>query len=211
MMFDNKRMLFIFLYILLGGCSNYPGYYSSEEQSISNVETPFENAAINVDILADPDLNYLNGSANSCTLLVVQSNKQRTLQDLFRNPSLIKAIFNYMGAQNDILKIDRYSVMPGQNATLHIDRSQGTRFLAVVVGYYPFPQKQHMLLFPIPSESVSNGFFRFKSWHSKLISFSFKLRLGNSGISNIEGVNTIKFMMENETTPSGPEIKDKDK
>ena len=133
--------------------------YSEQDkiQAINNVDTPFGAGMLTFQISPDTQLNSLNEISNSCALLFLQSSGKKTLQDLMNNPALIKQFFSGSGKADGILKVDKYIAMPGQEITLHIDRSEGAKYVGVIAGYYPFPGKQHMLLLDIPVDVVEEG------------------------------------------------------
>lgn len=172
--------------VLLNGCAPDPTTAISQSQAAAQVATPFAQGAITLDIQSDPDLNTLHNIANSCTLLVIQSKKTSTLNKLLDNPPKLKQLFNDAGAEDDILKVDRYSAMPGQRTTLHIDRSENTRYVAIVAGYYPFPQRQHMIIVAVPMTSESHGWWN-KTWLAQLIPLSLKIRLSRNSITQFDG------------------------
>lgn len=171
---------------LLSGCATDPAKVMNEKQAIDQVTAPFAQGAITLDVQTDPDLNALNGIANSCTLLVIQAQQSSTLNKLLSSPFALKSLFSAAGAQDEILKVDRYPAMPGQSTTLHIDRSENTRYIAIVAGYYPFPQEQHMLLVKVPVTSSSTGWWN-KTWQAQLSPLSLKLRLGSTSITQFSG------------------------
>lgn len=101
------------------------------------------------------------------------------------NPAMIKQLFHGAGSHDGILKIDRYVAMPGQSATLHIDRSENTKYLGIIAGYYPFPTKQHMLLLDIPVEVTKKGWWRGK-WTAALATLDAKIILGQEAIRQVQ-------------------------
>jgi len=179
-------LMFFLATTLLSSCVANPSMVTSEKKAIDQMAAPFAQGAITLEVQTDPDLNALHGIANSCTLLVVQTQKISTLNKLLSSPFALKSLFSGAGAQEGILKVDRYPAMPGQRTTLHIDRSENSRYIAIVAGYYPFPQKQHMVLVAVPVASQSRGWWR-PEWHAELTSISLKLRLGSNSISHFEG------------------------
>ncbi|NIF59514.1 type VI secretion system lipoprotein TssJ [Enterobacter sp. Ap-916] len=186
--------------VLLSGCAADADSQASKKLAIEQVKAPFSSGAITVQLQADPDLNSLNGIANSCTVLIIQANKAETLTQLFSTPLTLKNLFRAAGSHNDILKIDRYAAMPGQNATLHIDRSENTRFFAIVAGYYPFPQSQHMALVPVPVTSTKSGWLR-PGWQAHLTPVTLNIRLGSDSISQFSGAEKAPFTLNN-TAPT---------
>lgn len=187
MMRTTTPLILLLAGTLLNGCAVDPGAITSEKQAIAQVAAPFSQGAIALDIQTDPDLNALQGIANSCTLLVVQAQKASTLNKLLSSPFALKNLFSAAGAQDDILKVDRYPAMPGQITTLHIDRSENSRYIAIVAGYYPFPQKQHMALVAIPVTTKNTGRWH-PAWSAQLAPLSLKIRLGSNSISQFTGV-----------------------
>ncbi|AIR61114.1 type VI secretion protein [Cedecea neteri] len=180
--------------LLLSGCAADTELQATEKQAIEQVKAPFAPGAITVQLMADPDLNTLNGIANSCTVLVIQANKAETLAQLFSTPLTLKNMFRAAGSHDDILKIDRYAAMPGQSATLHIDRSENTRFLAIVAGYYPFPQSQHMAIVPVPVASTNSGWLM-PAWQAHLAPVTLDIRLGSDSITQFSGAEKSPFTL----------------
>ncbi|MRT15094.1 type VI secretion system lipoprotein TssJ [Enterobacteriaceae bacterium RIT711] len=190
---------------LLTGCATDTMSVKNEQQAIDQVTAPFEEGAITITIQTDPDLNSFQGIANSCTLLVVQAQKASTLNKLLSTPFALKGLFSAAGAQDSILKVDRYSAMPGQSTTLHIDRSENSRYIAVIAGYYPFPQKQHMLLVTIPVTTEKSGWWH-PSWGAKLAPMTLSIRLASNTISQFTGATTEPLQLtSNKVDPSGKE------
>ncbi|EIU5772674.1 TPA: type VI secretion lipoprotein TssJ [Salmonella enterica] len=158
--------------------------YSEQDkmQSINNVDAPFGAGLLTFQISPDAQLNSLNELSNSCALLFLQASGKKTLQDLMNNPVLIKQFFSGGGKADGILKVDKYIAMPGQEITLHIDRSEGAKYVGIIAGYYPFPGKQHMLLLDIPVDVVEEGWWN-KSIHTSLSPLFKKISMGKESIS----------------------------
>lgn len=188
---------------LLAGCAASPSAITTPAQAIAQVKAPFAEGAITLNVRTDPDLNALQGIANSCTLLVVQAEQSSTLNKLLSTPVALKSLFSAAGAQDDILKVDRYAAMPGQSTTLHIDRSEKTRYIAIVAGYYPFPQKQHMVLVAIPVTTTSQGWWN-PTWLAALSPLSLTLHLGSNSISDFSGAAQEPLsLIQNDAVPDG--------
>lgn len=172
----------------LGGCTNIqPLTMLTKQQAINQVPTPFSQGSIALIIRANPDLNSWNEIANSCTVLVIQAHKAISLNKVLSDPAQLKSLFHGAGAEDDILKVDRYAVMPGQVTTLHIDRSENALQVAIVAGYYPFPQKQHMAIVNIPIILTSNGWWT-KRWSAKLSPLTIDVTLGAQGIIQLNKI-----------------------
>lgn len=180
------RTLFVSMILSLCGCSGDANKIVPEEQlAIDQVAAPFAQGAITVNITAEPNLNAWNEIANSCTVLIIQAEKASVLNRVLSNPAQLKTLFNGAGSENDILKVDRYAAMPGQQTTLHIDRNQNTRSVAIVAGYYPFPTKQHMAMASIPVDVSSTGWWT-KTWSAQLSPLILDVTLGSQSITRLK-------------------------
>lgn len=173
-------LITIVLPFFITACSDK---YSEQDkiQAINNVDAPFGAGLLTFQISPDIQLNSLNEISNSCALLFLQASGKKTLQDFMNNPVLIKQFFSGSGKADGILKVDKYIAMPGQEITLHIDRSEGAKYVGIIAGYYPFPGKQHMLLFDIPVDVVEKGWWN-KSLHASLSPLFKKISMGKESI-----------------------------
>ncbi|WP_226572029.1 type VI secretion lipoprotein TssJ [Mangrovibacter yixingensis] len=196
--------LMVMMAALVTGCATDKTAAVTEPQAIEQANTPFAQGAITLAIQTDPDLNALNGIANSCTLLVIQAEQVSTLNKLLSNPVMLKGVFSGAGAQGDILKIDRYAAMPGQSVTLHIDRSENTRYMAIVAGYYPFPQKQHMAAIAIPVQTEKTGWWWRRTWQAELQPAALSMRLGSQRISQFQGAKLVPITFMNNSAEAAP-------
>ncbi|WP_025903665.1 type VI secretion lipoprotein TssJ [Tatumella sp. UCD-D_suzukii] len=172
--------------VLLSGCPGYQGSQtvSVKQQAVDQMNAPFAQGAITLNITAEPGLNSWNEIANSCTVLVIQAKKASSLNKILSNPAQLKSLFSGAGAEDDILKVDRYPAMPGQRTTLHIDRSENTREVAIVAGYYPFPKKQHMAIVSVPVTLNSTGWWN-KIWTASLSPLTLNVTLGSQSITQL--------------------------
>ncbi len=171
--------------MVLNGCSrDMATTASTEQQALNEVLAPYAQAAITVNITATPDLNAWNDIANSCSLLVIQAQKSSSLSNVLANPAQLKTLFSGAGSEDEILKVDRYPVMPGQRTTLHIDRTENTRYVAIVAGYYPFPKKQHMAIVSIPVITASEGWWD-KKWSAEMVTLVLNVTLGSQSITQL--------------------------
>lgn len=171
--------------MVLAGCSGTTASPAlTEQQAVDQVAAPFAQGAITLNITAEPGLNAWNEIANSCTVLVIQAQKKHTLNQILSNPAQLKSLFNGAGAQDDILKVDRYAAMPGQQITLHIDRSENTRKVAIVAGYSPFPKEQHMAMVSIPVTLTGTGWWT-KKWSAEMSPLTLDITLGSQSITRL--------------------------
>jgi type VI secretion system VasD/TssJ family lipoprotein len=157
----------------------------SHEEALEAVTAPFAEGAITIQLRAEPTLNTVNGLPNSCTVLLLQAKDKTSLNKILNNPAVLKGLFAGVGAEGTLLQVDRYTMMPGQNNTLHINRAQNARSVALVAGYYPYPMKQHRVLVDIPVKSVKSGWWK-PEWWAGLGPLNIAVTMGSERISRIE-------------------------
>ncbi len=177
------------LLLLLAGCGSDSA--QRQQQAREDVAAPYAESAITVNIIAEPGMNAWNEMANSVTLLVIQGKDKPALEGLLANQGQLRALFQGSGTQENILKVDRYVVMPGQQNTLHIDRMENTRQIAVVAGYYPFPSDAQMARVAIPV-SLSKSNWWSSDWQAILSPLKLNITLGSLGIVRFVGAENLR-------------------
>lgn len=197
-----KYLMSFCLVCLLSGCAGQQD--SRQNASQPEASAPFSAGAITVTLNARPDLNLVNGMANSCAIVVLQAAKAGTLDQVLSNPVKVKALFAGSGADTEngdaVLQVDRYTMMPGQTTTLHIDRAMHTRYVALVAGYYPFPGKQHQVREDIPVRRYSTGWLS-PVQHSELSPLFLAITLGSVGI--VSAQDNVQQSQGPDVSPSG--------
>ncbi|WGK60100.1 type VI secretion system lipoprotein TssJ [Pantoea sp. SS70] len=168
---------------LLMGCSNST---DQRQQALEAVKPVFAEGAINIQLTAEPLLNAYKEIPNSVTLFVIQAENKTQLENVLNNPSEIRALFNGATSSDNRLKSDRYNLMPGQQHTLHIDRAMNIRQVAVIAGYYPFPDDRHITRFDIPVKASKTNWWS-SEWQATLTPLTVSLTLGKDTITRIEG------------------------
>lgn len=174
----------IVMLVLMGNVTGCNSSYSTEQQRQSAIEqasATFASDAINIDLIADPQLNAFNRVPNSCTVLIIQAERREQLDGLLNNPTLLRNLFARAGGSENILKLDSYVMMPGQRVTLHLDRVEQTRYVALIAGYYPLPNERHARVFSIPLELTSQGWWN-KRWQANFIPINIEITLGEASI-----------------------------
>lgn len=171
--------------LFLTSCSSHD---AQRQQAMKEVAAPFSSHAITLTLRAEPELNRLNGLPNSCTVLLIQAADKEALEKLLTNPVLLKGLFSGAGAEGAILQIDRYVVMPGQENTLHIDRVEKARKVALVAGYFPFPMEKHIARFDIPVSAYEEGWWN-KAWRAELSPLDINVTLGSESIVSTKKIN----------------------
>ncbi|PBI77985.1 putative component of type VI protein secretion system [Rahnella sp. BIGb0236] len=165
--------------MLLAGCATDND--EGRQKAVGEVSAPFANGAITLQLRAEPGLNSLNDMPNSCTVLLLQTKDKPALDKTLGNPATLKSLFAGAGSEGGVLQVDRYVMMPGQTNTVHIDRAQDTRNVALVAGYYPFPVKKHMVSAEVPVAAESTGWWE-PVWQAHLTPLTLSVTLGSESI-----------------------------
>lgn len=157
----------------------------------------YAEGAVNIQLTAEPGLNALKEMPNSLAVIVVQGANKLQLENVLNNQSELRALFNGAAMPDSILKVDRYMLMPGQQHTLHIDRAENVRQVAVVAGYYPFPDSKHIARFAIPV-TVTKKHWWSAQVDAQLAPLQVALTLGNSSIVRISGADNLHTSVSQE-------------
>lgn len=171
----------------LASCSIDSG---KRQLALESIATHYAEGAVNIELTAEPGLNSWKEMANSVQVLVIQGSNKSQLDDVLKNKSELHALFNGASASDKVLKVDRYMLMPGQQHTLHIDRAETARQVAVVAGYYPFPGEGHIARFAVPELAEKKHWWS-SEWQAQLALLQVSLTLGKSRITRISGADNL--------------------
>lgn len=192
-------MLFLFLGLLtplIVSCSNDT---RERQQALENVPKLYAEGAVNIELIAEPKLNAWKDMPNSVTILVIQGRGNADVKEILDNKQKLRALFNGAGAKDNLIKVDRYSLMPGQKSTLHIDRAENVEEIALVAGYYPFPGEGHIARFEVPVALSKNHWWG-SDWSAKQQPLQVSLTFGHTSIVRISGAENLHTKREENDT-----------
>ncbi|WP_434524863.1 type VI secretion lipoprotein TssJ [Photorhabdus asymbiotica] len=184
------NFLVLLIIFLISGCSDSIFNNEKRLQAIEQARPIYASNAIRLKMTADPQLNVFNNMPNSCTILIAQAEKREQLDKLLANPTLLRNLFAGTGATENILQLDNYVMMPGQSVSLHIDRAEQARYIALISGYYPAPDSAHVRVLSLPLRLEQRGWWN-KSWNAEFVPMNIDLMLGRYAItrSNVSAGN----------------------
>ena len=186
----------------VSGCGSIPSVNEQRRQAVEYAPASFAGNAIKIDLTATPQLNAFDHLPNSCTVLVVQAQRREQLEGMLGNAVLLRNLFANAGGAEGVLKLDSYVMMPGQRVSLHIDRAEQTRYVALIAGYYPTPNESQIRIFSIPAKLISQGIFS-KRWQASLIPLNITATLGRESIvrsSSMAGQRGDDIVFPSQTT-----------
>lgn len=195
--------MLLVLALVITGCSS-PSINEERQRAIETARAIYASNAIRLRIAAEPQVNAFNNMANSCTVIIVQAQNREWLDKLMANPVLLRNLFSGAGAAEGLLQLDSYVMMPGQTVSLHIDRAQQARYVAVIAGYYPAPDNTDTRIYPLPLSLSQEGWLH-THWRAKYIPMCVTLTLGrqtivNSGVSAGEAGDDVVYFGQQTAT-----------
>lgn len=179
-----KRALLLLIPLLLNACS----LNEEKRQLLLQTSPPwYAEAGIALTIKTEPMLNAWKGMPNALSLVILQSRDRQSLESLITSEKEVRTLFSGAALPADILSIDRITAMPGQQTTLHLNRVENTRYLAVVAGYYPVPGIEQAVLVSIPM-AVTRGWL---GWKVEVGKLQLSLSFGERALVQIQGAENL--------------------
>lgn len=188
-----KSLFFILLVslviisILLCSCGG------EKKPTILEPKWSYASAAIKIRYKATKDLNFYNGEAHSVILKIFQLKDSSHFKDLVQSKGgLIRALqfsgqTQFLGdAQSDVVSYKQFIVMPGEEKVISLDRLEGTKWIAILAGYYNLDPIKSVKIFQIPVIYKEEGLI-FKTKTVSLGELFVNLILGPLGIQQIGG------------------------
>ena len=136
--------------IILTSCASAP---------IKPPEYSYGKDEINIDINADPRLNLNEGSAHTLLLCVHQLRDPNAFNRLAGDQSGIYQLLECSQFDSSVTYSKRIIVQPDQRVKYTLDRAEGTKYVAIVGGYYNVEKDDVVNLFEVPVLNKSLGTF----------------------------------------------------
>jgi type VI secretion system VasD/TssJ family lipoprotein len=154
-------------------------------QPLPPPEWRYEKEAIHIHLEADSQLNFSEGMPHTLLICVYQ----------LRDPN----VFNQLAGDNDglykllecglfdasVTSSKRLIINPGQDSNLVLDRSEGSKYLAVLAGYYLIQKERIIRLLDIPVIVEKKGWIK-RTKISKPGPLNIELILGPQQIQKLE-------------------------
>ncbi len=158
---------------------------NTPKEAKAEVEWPYEQDAILVDLVSDLTLNFYSNQSHTLVLGVFQLSDQKAFVDLLAKPEAVMKVLVGGKTAPEVVQFDRYVVSPGKKTTLKIDRVQGAKFVGFVAGYYQIKPVQAARLFRIPLNIETSGIVT-TTYKAEPAVLALRLFLGNDRIVNAE-------------------------
>ncbi|NOR25970.1 MAG: type VI secretion system lipoprotein TssJ [Desulforhopalus sp.] len=141
---------------------------------------------IHIDINADSSLNLNKGSAHTLLLCVHQFRDPNAYNRLAGDKNGIYQLLECSQFDSSVTHSKRIIVQPAQQAQYTLDRAEGTKYVAIVGGYYNVTKEDVTSLFEIPVIEQSSWIF-FGSGVAETGKLNIKLDLGPRSLRGSTG------------------------
>lgn len=157
-----------------------------------NAESPqavkwgYMPGALTLNLKADPGLNTYEGLPHNVVLCVFQLSEPSAFEEAAASDGGIRRLLACDRFDKSVTHFDRRFVSPGSNATIAMDRAEGTQFVGVAAGYYDFQPGYVTRTWQIPLKVSQEGWF-WKTTYYNPGSLSMDLLLGPNSIQRMGG------------------------
>lgn len=167
-----KLMIIAFAAILMTACASAP---------LPSPEWTYEKDAIEIQIKADPKLNFDDGVPHTLVLCLYQLRDPNTFNQLSDDTDGIYTLLECKLFDGSVATAKRLIVHPGQDTTIVLDRAEGAKYVAVAAGYYVLQKERMIRLIDIPVAIETKGLIK-RTKISKPGRLTIQLELGPSQI-----------------------------
>lgn len=111
----------------------------------------YEPAAIQLRVIAAPQLNQYHNRPHSLVLRVVQLADKKPFDDRRTTSFGLQEMLTVDAFDpTAVLSVNEYSLLPGADQMISLDRQQNVRYIGVVAGFYNLDGRRSSRLIPIP-------------------------------------------------------------
>ncbi len=138
---------------------------------------------IRVHLKADPQLNLYEGRPHTLLVCVYQLSDPNAFNQFSGSMDGMYKLLECDRFDSSVTNAERLIIHPGKDGTFTISRAEGSKYIAILAGYY-YMQKEHISrLFPVPIVTKTKGFFS-KTKTSKPAAMLIDLELGPQQIKS---------------------------
>ena len=192
-----RRIALLLILPGLGACSSSMMGGVPASQAMGQADWAFAADAIHLLVQASPQLNMEQGQPHTLLLGVLQMKDSAPFFKLLAEPDALSMMMASDHAGDDFISLTRYLVVPGQTASVSLDRAQQAHFVALIAGYDQLGVKDSVRLFAIPLKLSSDGIV-VKTWQASPDRLALQLTLGEHAIL---AADQVPFPIDVRNTP----------
>ena len=158
--------------------------------STSGVKQPpgwnYEQGAIELNIASDSKLNLFQKQSHSLILCLYHLKDPTGFNQLVDEKGGLAKLLDCSRFDPSVTYAKRLVIQPGQRISEVMDRTEGSKFVGVVAGYYSLQKESSIRTYPIPVTEVEQG----STLVQNPAKLSINLYLGSHAISHGETAKT---------------------
>lgn len=135
----------------LTGCAGKPVLEVAPEDWV------YEDRAITIQVESPSDLNAISGRPHSLVIGLFQLSDPNTFDGLAATQQGAIDLLNKGKIDDTVSNFTRVIVQPGESKTTVYPRSQGAKFIGLVVGYYGLNPELDVKVIEIPEKPAKRG------------------------------------------------------
>lgn len=120
----------------------------------------YKEKAIKLRIWADEKLNFEDGSPHTLLLCVYQLRDPTAFTRLSKDTDGLYKLLECKLFDSSVTTVERLIINPGEARGVTFDRAEGTRYVALVAGYYTLEKDRIIRMADIPVVTRTTGFIR---------------------------------------------------
>lgn len=167
-----KFLAFIVAVVVLTGCSHTPDPAPS---------WGFQEKGIRMIYTADKNLNVYGDKPHTVLLTLYQMSDPNPFSKLANYQDGLKKLLEGKDVDPTVTAVLKVFVEPGESKTIEWDRTEKTKWIGVVAGYYSLDSSRVSKVFEIPHTVETHGFFK-KKKVATVPTFELHLVLGPQSI-----------------------------
>jgi len=143
----------------------------------------FEKAAITINLKADNRLNLNEEIPHTLLLCIYQLKDRNTFNRIAENQEGIYKLLECNLFDGSVTSVKRLIANPGQVMDFTLDRAEGTRYVAIVAGYYLLAKERMIRFYEVPVEIRKKGLIMKKKFQMPTL-MDININLGPKQIIN---------------------------
>lgn len=113
-----------------------PTTVTSPAKSPAEIKWTYQVNAINLELRVEKNLNEYGGLPHTLLLCAYQLSDKNKFNELAGNPTGLTKLYDCKSFDSSVTHVQRIFVQPDHNATISMNRAEGSKYLGVAAGYY---------------------------------------------------------------------------
>jgi type VI secretion system VasD/TssJ family lipoprotein len=159
--------------------------FSCASKPLPPPEWRYEKDAIHINLQADSQLNFSDDVPHTLMVCIYQLRDPNVFYQLTGDRDGLYTLLKCGLFDGSVTGSKRFFINPGQESTLVLDRSEGSKYVAVLAGYYQIEKERISRILDIPVIIEKKGWIK-RTKISKPGPLDIDLQLGRQQIEKFE-------------------------